>query len=341
MNTRDLGTRPPGYIGIHPAREAALSHPASLNHERVAITPDYGDGRISIERSFTEDIQSRVEALRSRFTVRPLGSIEYGPHIYPLYEISAIQNPENPFVRLSGIVHGDEPAGGKAILTFFERDIERYLQHFNFIANPCVNPSGFEACSLQAMNGYHPECRSNKNTGNINRSFGFASDQQEARLIEASLKEGPSRYLFSMDMHECVPYYTDEVYTPEDAPKAAWVYESCGTEARRIGRALVESLPHDIEVCTWEKIYSDRNDGGVIPFHPTTTGHAEYHEPTSLDGHIFAHYTGHSFTTETATGWKLEKRIRAQLHFLTHVLDTYIKRLEDVTPGARFRDGAV
>jgi len=329
MNSRAQGREPAGHIVKHPSFEQAIESSPLPAREGVVITPNYGDGRIAIVRSFEADIQSRVYALGSKFEVRALGIIEYGPHTYPLYELVAIRNLENPFVRLSGIVHGDEEAGGKAILRFFEEHIDRYLPFFNFIANPCVNPSGYEACSLQAMNGYHREFRREKNTGNINRSFGLSSEQQETQLIEAALKRGPPHYLFSMDMHECPPYYSDEVYTVEDAPKALWVYESCRDKKLSIGRALVESLPPHIEVCTWDTIYSDRNDGGVISFEQSTTGHAEYCEATSLDGHIFAHHTGHSFTTETPTGWKLEKRIEAQLHLLTHVLEVYLQRARE------------
>jgi hypothetical protein len=291
------------------------------------LNPDYGDGRIAILRSFERDITQRVEALRDQYDVSIIGEVSYSPHTYPMYEITAVKHPDNPYIRLSGLVHGDEEAGGKAVIEFFEKHAHKYIEHFNFIGNPCVNPSGYETATLQAMNGYHPEFRLEKNTGNINRSFGDALPQQEARLIEASLRQGPERYLFSVDMHESPPYYADEAYTPDDAPKEAWLYESCRDESLRIGRALTDSLPDHIEACDWDTIYSDTSDGGVIAFSPDTTAHAEYTEPTSLDGHVFEHYTEHSFTTETPTGWKLEKRVEAQLHFLMTILDTYIERV--------------
>ena len=288
---------------------------------------DYNDGRIAIIRSFEYDILRRVEALRSDITVETIDTVSYGRHSYPIFELTASKNLDNPYVRLSGLVHGDEEAGGKAILNFFEGPVFDYLDRFNFIANPCVNPSGYETASLQAMNGYHPEYRFEKNTGNINRSFGGALDQREARIIEESLRKGPPRYIFAADMHESPPYYQDEAYVPEDAPKGAWLYESCRGDGVEIGRNMTDTLPKHLAACDWDVIYSDKADGGVIAFSEDTTQHAEYSEPTSLDGHYFTHYTDHSFTFETPTGWKLEERIEAQLHFLTYVLGVYRGRL--------------
>jgi hypothetical protein len=288
---------------------------------------DYGDGRIAILRSFEADITGRVEALADRFEVNTVGTATYGPHTYPIYQIVAVGNPDNPWIHLSGIVHGDEEAGGKTILYFHESGkIEDYLEHFNFISYPCVNGSGYETATLQAMNGYHPELRAEKNTGNINRSMGGALPQQEARILEEALRNGPERYLVAIDMHESPPYYWDEVYTPDDAPKGFWLYETCREESLRIGTEMTESLPPHLPACEWDTIYSDSADEGVIAFAEDTTQHAEYVEPTSVDGHLFAHYTDHSFTFETPTGWKLENRIEAQLHFLQTVLEIYIER---------------
>ncbi|GAA4648849.1 hypothetical protein GCM10023116_11230 [Kistimonas scapharcae] len=157
--------------------------------------PDYDDGRIAIIRSFERDIASRIECLKTPLDVSSLGEVAYGSHRYPLYEITAIHDANNPYIRLTGLVHGDEEAGGKALLDFLDDGIKQYLTHFNFIINPCINPSGYETATLQAMNGYHLASRTDKNTGNINRSFNGALPQQESRLIEASLKRGPERDL--------------------------------------------------------------------------------------------------------------------------------------------------
>ncbi|GAA4648836.1 hypothetical protein GCM10023116_11090 [Kistimonas scapharcae] len=147
-------------------------------------------------------------------------------------------------------------------------------------------------------------------------------------VVLMSTKTGEvQRYLVTVDMHESLPYYQDDIYSPEDAPKGAWLYESCRSPSQPIGRLLTDSLPEHIEVCPWDKIYDDICDGGVIAFSPDTTGHAELNEPTSLEGYLFEYYTDHAFTLETPTGWKLEKRIEAQRHFLTTILETYQSRL--------------
>jgi hypothetical protein len=197
------------------------------------------------------------------------------------------------------------------------------LPSFNFIAYPCVNPSGYEAASLQAMNGYFPDARVDKNTGNINRSFGGALDQQEARLIEADLGRLAKRFLFAMDMHESPPYYTDEKYSPSDAPRDCWMYETRAPGVEKIGPQLMATVPSDIKPCRWPVIYDEPSDGGVIDFCEATSAHAELCFATSLDAHLFRCYTPHSFTTETPTGWRLEKRIATHLHFLEAALRIY------------------
>ncbi|MCB0337320.1 MAG: succinylglutamate desuccinylase/aspartoacylase family protein [Bdellovibrionales bacterium] len=319
----------PGTQSSHPALHKASPLDETRLPAHRAQSIDYGDGTIAIMRSFYADFVKPMNALSQKFAVTSLGNVEYGPHQYPLYQVEAISDPALPFVRLSGLVHGDEEAGGKALLEFLRDGIDNYVRDFNFIVNPCVNPSGYETATLQAMNGYHPQYRTDKNTGNINRRFGGPMHQQEALLLEEALRSGPKRYLVAMDLHESPPYYQDEVYSPADAPKEAWLYESARTPDLRIGRYLTDTLPAHIEACKWDTIYSDTSDHGVIAFSSDSTKHAEYTENSSLDGYVFERYTDHSFTFETPTGWKLEKRIEAQLHFVRTVLNVYRDRLKN------------
>ena len=60
---------------------------------------------------------------------------------FPLYQI---KRGEGRKILLSGVVHGDEPAGIYAILSFFENYIHEYENDFEFTAFPCVNPWGFQ-----------------------------------------------------------------------------------------------------------------------------------------------------------------------------------------------------
>ena len=45
-------------------------------------------------------------------------------------------------ILMTGGVHGDEPAGVEAVLSFLEGPVEDYLDEFTVV--PCVNPSGLE-----------------------------------------------------------------------------------------------------------------------------------------------------------------------------------------------------
>ena len=300
---------------------SGLSHfTACLEDSSKEKEDYYRDGSIALLRSYWTDFVAPIEMLPEYCSRELLTLLHYGPHAYPLYVLQCEQSPENPWIWLSGVVHGDEDAGGKAILEFVRDDIEAYLSDFNFLMVPCVNPSGYEALSLQSINGYHSFMREHKNDGNLNRLFGTASKQQEVMALEGLLVREERSFLLAMDLHESAPYYTDETYTALDAPRGCWLYETCGKDVSSFGNALLASLPDTYEVCSASVIYDDSAERGVIT---EITGHQELGDMTSLDGYIFTRYASHSFTTETPTGWRLEDRIIVQRHLINEAVKQY------------------
>src|SRR3989344_4520494 len=146
-------------------------------------------------RSYQDEIVYRIEHLQSKFDVETFGEASFGYYTYPLYRIIAKRNGNESLkknVLISGLVHGDEPAGGFAVLHFLNQMVDKYIDRFNFFCYPCVNPSGFET-----------DMRINMNYVDLNRDFKELATSQEVGHIINSLKNGPSRYHLSIDMHEC------------------------------------------------------------------------------------------------------------------------------------------
>ena len=64
-------------------------------------------------------------------------------------------------------------------------------------------------------------------------------------MILSSLKSGPDRYHFSVDLHECPPHLTDsnEKSESEDNPHAFWMWEIADADSGlRIGDKIILSL---------------------------------------------------------------------------------------------------
>lgn len=252
-----------------------------------------------------QEVADRVAGIDSGswFDIHNLGTVEY--HMeptkeYPLFGIVA--EGRGPTVLISGGVHGDEVAGVYAVLEFFEKHVGDYLDRFGFVGLPCVNPSGFEKGTSETFGI------------NLNRQFGVRRDT-ETELVERFLEKQDLRYLFTMDMHE-----TDEC---EGWPTECWLYETQKDISKRIGTQMIAELPPNTPVCRWPEIPEsggDQNNSGVI-WYPEGLGNSEYVEGTAFQEFLYAHYTNHSFTTETPIPWDLEKRVKVHLSFLESALN--------------------
>lgn len=271
-------------------------------------------------RYYQDEIGHPVLQLQSRFEVTCIDHVLFGnKFIYPFYRIIARSNGEQANkkdILISGIVHGDEPAGGIAILKFLDTFAEAYLDRFNFYCYPCVNPSGFET-----------DRRENMNFVNLNRSFKTPSAAQEIAYIHQSLKRGPEKYHLTIDMHESSPLAIDpkEKYGVEDNPNSFWMWETATIKSGlRIGDKVVSQLSKEgVDICSWPKIYDDVNNGGVI-WYPEGHGNEFYASGTDFDGYLYNRYTDHSFTVETPTCWALDRRIHTHVRALCLILEASV-----------------
>ncbi len=263
---------------------------------------------IHICRSFARDVQRRVESLEN-VSIAVLEELRYGSHEYPLYVVESAPAAGRSVgtVLLSAGVHGDEPAGVHALLDSLE-SADVLLDHFRLVVLPCVNPSGYESDTLETMSG-----------ANLNRLFGCDTSQPEVRAIEAWLTQRADRFRVTLDLHETSPYYHGEGFVAADNPHSCYLYETAADSSTRMGPEMIAALPDGVEVCDWPTIYKDVNDRGVISY-PESCRNPIYARKTTLDAHLNGRYTDHSFTTETPTGWSIEKRIAVHLSFVRTAL---------------------
>jgi protein MpaA len=265
-----------------------------------------------LDRSYADEVVSRVEALGKTLEVKLMGNAKFKAADYPLYYILADSNKKSAgHVFLSAGIHGGEPAGVYAILGFLESQVRNYLDDFSFIAFPCLNPSGFERGT-----------RDNLNRVNLNRNFQSRKPSKEVSMLKEIIESEPRHYTFAMDMHEDDPEEQVENYSRKDNPRETYLYEVSNRNLSKGHRILNSLEKNGVPVCKKKKIYYDQADNGLIwRDEIVDTGHEE---DTTLMWYL-QRYTNNVFNPETPTCWKLERRVEVQIMALKAALDIFRK----------------
>ncbi|HEV2159477.1 M14 family metallocarboxypeptidase [Bradyrhizobium sp.] len=253
---------------------------------------------------FAREVEPKLSQLKG-CSVEQIARVDYGDENWPILCIrSACWEAARPTMLISGGLHGDEPAGVHAALAFVVSAQREFDADLQFVVFPCLNPSGFDAGTLQTQSG-----------ANLNRLFGIGSAQPEVRAVEDWLRTQARRYRMTFDLHEVRPDYVGEGFTEQNNPRGAYLYETVSDGSDRIGRLMIDALPAGRPVCDWPTIYNDINEAGVVSY-PQGRRNEIYAQGTSLDAFLDRHYTGHAFTFETPTEWSLNDRVDTQLTFL-------------------------
>jgi hypothetical protein len=247
------------------------------------------------------ELTEQIEKIKGSKIIGFLGKEKYPAYI--------IKRGKGKKVLLIGGVHGDEPAGVLSILEFFKNEVHKYEDHFEFTAFPCIGPSAFQNHS-----------RLNPDHQNLNREFKKDSSAEEIKLILPLLE----KYSFVMDFHETRKNATNGgVNEPNgEDPEAFYFWEVCENKEQRVGKKILSEIEKlGIEICKWEKIYGDKNNGGVI-WYPEDCGTKCYADGNTTDSFFPREgYTFHAFTMETCSEEPMPKRILAHLTALKVVLD--------------------
>lgn len=144
------------------------------------------------QRSYTDDVLTRVDALRARFDVRQYGQVEYQGVVHPLFALcSHYWNEMLPAVLVTGGVHGYETSGVQGALAFLETGAETYQGRVNLLVAPCVSPWAYEHIQRWNAEAIDP-----------NRSFVANSPAQEAAALMQLLAPLQNQIQLHIDLHE-------------------------------------------------------------------------------------------------------------------------------------------
>ena len=237
------------------------------------------------------DVLGRIEQLdRSYVSVGILGTV-FG------YEIKALKVGQRGAgqkeILMTGGVHGDEPAGIEAVLSFLEGPVTDFLDDYFFSVIPCVNPSGLDIGK-----------RENQEGQDINRAM---SDDSVAESVLIRKWVAGKRFDVFFDHHE--DYEATGYYMYEAQKDDALLGD-------RIVQAVKEIGPVDGTENTDEGLDTPISEGlfGVNP------------KWRSQGWSAYAYYenSDHVVLCETpSTAWPLDQRVKAHRIAQTITLDHY------------------
>jgi len=144
------------------------------------------------QRSYADEVLSRIERLRDRFDVTPYGEVAYADERFPLMAIrSRHWQSDLPTVLVTGGVHGYETSGVHGALRFVEEHASRYAGRVNLLVAPCVSPWGYERIQRWNFDAIDP-----------NRSFRADSPAQESAALMRLVAPLRGQFAAHIDLHE-------------------------------------------------------------------------------------------------------------------------------------------
>jgi hypothetical protein len=150
------------------------------------------------QRSYAEEVVSKIDALRGRFDVAQYGELEYAGARYPLFAIrSRDWQDDMPCVLVTGGVHGYETSGVHGALQFVDQHAGQYTGRVNLLVAPCVSPWAYEHIQRWNANAIDP-----------NRSFRDNGLCEEAAALMRLVAPLRGRFVAHVDLHETTD--TDE-----------------------------------------------------------------------------------------------------------------------------------
>jgi hypothetical protein len=146
----------------------------------------------TVERSYHEEVLTKIEALDGSFEIIQYGSLPHDPGRYPLMAVKAESDTANaPWALVTGGVHGYETSGVQGAMAFLHTHASAYRYRVNLLVAPCVSPWGYEV-----INRWNPNCV------DPNRSFFTNSPSEESVLLMKLIEEFDVDFLVHIDLHE-------------------------------------------------------------------------------------------------------------------------------------------
>lgn len=145
-----------------------------------------------IKRSYTDDVITKIEKLKSSFDVISYGNLAYGLYRYPLFFIKTKNfGQDKKTALITGGVHGYETSGVHGALSFMELEASKYADKFNIVCFPCISPWGYET-----INRWNPLAI------DPNRSFHANSPAEECSLFLKAIDSLQASIFVHFDLHE-------------------------------------------------------------------------------------------------------------------------------------------
>lgn len=242
----------------------------------------------------------RIEAAASlpNAKVEQIGSFNSEGRRYPMYCVTIGEHSSSrKSVMIDAGIHGDEPAGVEAALSFVEQSAsnESLLARCTFTVLPCNNPTGWELDTRENIRGI-----------DLNREFNILRPAAEAKIIAQALTGKCFDLVF--EMHEDV-----------DSP-GFYMYEIADDPAAYIGERIIEAAkaagyPINLADC----IEGAPAKGGLI--RPAIVKFRKTRLPLAI--HAWRTCGGHVITLEPpASRLSLAQRVDIQLMGLAIAIDS-------------------
>ncbi len=168
------------------------------------------------QRSYADDVLSRIERLRERFDVSSYGEVAYAGERFPLMAIrSRHWRPELPIALVTGGVHGYETSGVHGALRFVDEHAQAYAGRLNLLVAPCVSPWAYEHIQRWNFDAIDP-----------NRSFFEASPAQESAALMRLVAPLLGQFVAHIDLHETTDTDASE-YRPAVAARDGKLLAPC------------------------------------------------------------------------------------------------------------------
>jgi hypothetical protein len=168
------------------------------------------------QRSYADDVLSRIERLRERFDIATYGEVVYADEHFPLMAIRSRHWQNSlPTALVTGGVHGYETSGVHGALHLLEQHAQRFAGRANLLVAPCVSPWAYERIQRWNFDAIDP-----------NRSFREASPAQESAALMRLVAPLRGQFVAHIDLHETTD--TDETeYRPAVAARDGKAFEPC------------------------------------------------------------------------------------------------------------------
>jgi hypothetical protein len=196
------------------------------------------------QRSYFDEVATKIDALRARFDVQQYGELDYPPDgRFPLY---AIRNrgwrDDLPVVLVTGGVHGYETSGVHGALQFVAQHGDEWDGRVALLVAPCISPWAYERIHRWNPHAIDP-----------NRSFREPSPAEESAALLRLVAPLRGRFLVHVDLHETTDSDESEFrpalaardgkpFEPDGIPDGFYLVDDAQNPQPEFQRAIIEEV---------------------------------------------------------------------------------------------------